>query len=127
MQRNCRSQAFAGSKIGHTAARHAVGTSTRESSLRIAVKNSSPMRTNVHSPVLLGVARDLQHQTPLMRIVIAPLPVFTFVYSPEDACLPLHRPDEVQRCTRVMWSGLAQTKSMDLIHARHALKEYVLR
>src|ERR1017187_2753542 len=62
-----------------------------------------------------------------MRIVIDPLPVLSIVYRPENAWLALHRPDEVQPCTRVMWSGLAQTKRMDLIYTRHTLKEYVLR
>src|SRR5262245_53461055 len=65
--------------------------------LRIAVERPTAVRTDVDAAEPLRVARDVQDQPPLVLVVVDAHPGRAAVRRPEEAALPLHGADQIQR------------------------------
>src|SRR5687768_7752655 len=99
------SDAPCGTRRGNSSPPNHCPATPNVSSCRVAVEHAPSVRADVDPPEDLGVAGDLQHQPPLVGVVVDALPLGATVDRAEDAVPAVHRADEVQRGFGRAWGG----------------------
>src|ERR1035441_10005226 len=75
------------------------------------------MRADVDPAILLGIAGDLQQQAPLVLVVVDANPTPGGIAGAEDAPESIDHADQIQRGIACAGRRLAETKSVNLLHA----------
>jgi hypothetical protein len=76
------------------------------------------MSAHIDSSVDARVAGNLQHQAPLVLVVVDPDPGLRLVDGTEDTALAMNGSDHVKSRIGMLWSGLAEAEGVDFLDAR---------